>query len=72
LDRQQAVALLKQMVVSGLVQPPIVSVDKNSDGTFSLVMKVNGNLAEIKAYLTDKNLILFENKDTDTCTICTP
>lgn len=72
MDRQQAVALLKEMMALDLVQPSFVTVEKNNRGTYSLIMKPNGNLTEIRAFLADKELMLLENKEKGTCSICTP
>ena len=54
LDRVEAIHLLKELVTLGTVQPTFVSVEKNEEGTFSLTLKVNGNLAELKAFLNLK------------------
>jgi hypothetical protein len=72
LERIEAVALLKELASLNLVIPSIVSIDKNKEGTFSLTIKTNSNLLGIRAFLADKNLILFEDTEKGTCTIYTP
>jgi hypothetical protein len=70
LVRAGAVSLLKEMVTLGLIRPSVVSVGKNKQGTFSLMMKPNGNLPDIKAFLVSKDLILSEGEEKGICTIC--
>ncbi len=72
MDRKEAVVLLKEMVNLGLIQPSFVSVEKNDHDTFNLVMKADGNLFEIRSFLSDKNLIISEDEKRGTCTIYTP
>jgi hypothetical protein len=69
LDRVEAVALLKQMITLGLILPSFVSVEKNSNSGFSLVLKSEGDLLEVRAFLSGKNLMLFEDKEKGTFTI---
>jgi hypothetical protein len=47
LDWQQVVALLREMVGANFAQPSLVSIEKNSNDTFSLTMKVNGAISQI-------------------------
>jgi hypothetical protein len=72
LDRIEAVALLKELAELNLVIPSIVSIDKNKEGNFNLTIKTNSNLLGIRAFLADKNLILYEDTEKGTCTIYTP
>jgi len=72
LERQEAITLLKELLALGIVQPSFVSVEKNKQGTYSLTMKPNGNLTEIRAFLSDKDLILYEDKEKGICSICKP
>ena len=72
LDRIEAMALLKELAGLNLVISSIVSIDKNKEGTFNLTIKTNDNLLGIRAFLADKNLILFEDTEKGTCTIYTP
>jgi hypothetical protein len=69
LDRVEAVALLKQMITLGLILPSFVSVEKNSNNGFNLVLKSEGDLLEVRAFLSNKNLVLFEDKEKGTFTI---
>ena len=69
MDRKEAVALLKEMITLGLIQPSFVSVDRNKLGTFSLNFKADGNLPEIRAFLCDKGFLLSEDAEKGTCTI---
>jgi hypothetical protein len=60
------------MVTLGLVLPSFVSVEKNKQGTFSLTMKANGNIPDIKSFLANRDLVLSEDKEKGLCTICKP
>ena len=64
--------LLKELITLNLAQPSLISIEKNSNNTFNLTMKANGNLTGIKAFLNGKNLFLSENEEKGTCTIYTP
>jgi hypothetical protein len=72
LDRSGAVALLRELIASGLVMPSFVSIEKTPSGSFSLTIENNGNLVEIRAFLSEKTLILAENKEKGTCSIYEP
>jgi len=62
LDRAEAVALLREMISLHLVQPSLISVEKNTRGGFSLIMKVDGDLQGIKRLIAKKNLAMEEDK----------
>jgi hypothetical protein len=72
LDRSQVVALLKEMLLLGIVQPSFVSVEKNDHGTFNLTMKAEGNLLDMRSFLLHKNLLITEDKEKGICTIYKP
>ena len=72
MDRAEAVKLLKEMVILGLVLPSFVSIDKNKQGGFILVMNSNGSVLGIRAFLSDKDLVIFEDKEKGTWTIYKP
>jgi hypothetical protein len=62
LDRAEAVALLKELIGLHLVQPSLISIEKNSRGGFSLIMKVDGDLQGIRQLIAEKNLAIEEDK----------
>ena len=64
--------MLKEMVILGLVLPSFVSIDKNKKGGFSLVMNSNGSVLGIRAFLSDKDLVISEDKEKGTWTIYKP
>ena len=72
MNRTEAVSLLKELVSKNFVQPPFVSIEKDDKSTYSLVMKGYGDLTYIRAYLADKDLILFEDKEKEVCVIYKP
>jgi hypothetical protein len=69
LDRAEAIALLKELISLNLVQPSLISVEKNSRGSFSLIMKVNGDLQGIRQLTAEKNLAMEEDTEKGYCII---
>jgi len=49
-----------------------VEKNKNKEGAFSLTMKANGNLPEIRAFLSNKDLMLCEDKEKGKCSVYKP
>jgi hypothetical protein len=62
LDRAEAVALLKEIISLHLVQPSLISIEKNPRGGFSLIMKIDGDLQGIRKFIAKKNLAIEEDK----------
>jgi hypothetical protein len=50
LDRQEAVVLLRELIAANLIQPTLISLEKNSNNTFSITMKIDTNLLGIRAF----------------------
>jgi hypothetical protein len=71
LDRAEAVSLLKELIRLNFVQPSLISVEKNTRGTFSLVMKPDGDLQGIQL-IAEKNLAIEEDKKKGYCIIFKP
>jgi len=71
-DRKEAIALIRKLIELDLAQPSFVSIEKNSQGTFNLTMKLNNNINEIKAFVAEKDLIIYEDRERGTCTIRKP
>jgi hypothetical protein len=69
LDRAEVVDLLKELITSGIIQPTLVSIEKNKQGTFILTLNTNGNLPELRAFLIPKNLVYSEDREKGICTI---
>jgi hypothetical protein len=63
LDRAEAVALVKELISLHLVQPSLISIEKNTRGAFSLIMKIDGDLQGIKHLIAEKNLAIEEDKE---------
>ena len=72
MDRGEAIALIRKLIELDLAHPSFVSLEKNSQGSFDLTMKADGNLNEIRAFIANKDLIIYEDKEKGTCTICKP
>ena len=63
LDRAGAVALVKELISLHLVQPSLISIEKNTRGAFSLIMKVDGDIQGVKHLIAEKNLVIEEDKE---------
>ncbi len=72
MNRDEAVTILKELIALNLVHPSFVSLEKNNLGIFSLTVKADCNLTEIRAFLADKDLILYKDEAKGTCTIYKP
>jgi hypothetical protein len=73
LNRQEAIDLLREIASQNFFQPSLVTIEKNEHGTFSLILKANDKLMEIRAFLANKkDLMLFEDKETGISTIYEP
>ena len=69
LNRSEAVALLKELIRLHLVQPSLISIEKNASGTFSLILKANGNIQGVRQFITEKNLVIEEDEKNGYCII---
>ena len=70
-DRQTALNTLKALLLEQIGQPTFVSIDKKDNGFYILLRGIsNTNL--IRAFLADKDLVLYENKTEDYCIIYKP
>ena len=70
LERQQAVALLKEIISLDLAQPTAVYVRKNK-GKFELIMKVNCAPA-LQNFINQRGLMWRERQDMGVCIIYSP
>ena len=71
MNRVEALSLLKELITLGTVQPTFVSVEKNKEGTFSLTLKVDDNLPELRTFLNYRKMVFSEDIEKGTCTINT-
>ena len=69
LNRAEAVALLKELISLNLIQPSLISVEKNASGGFSLIMKVDGDLQGMRQLIAEKNLAMEEDEEKGYCII---
>ncbi len=62
MEREEALALLKELVVNKLSQPSFISIEKNQDGTFDLIMKDDYSSNELKQLAAEKHLVVEVNE----------
>ncbi len=61
---------MKEMVSTGLVPPLFFNIDQYKKGDYALEMNYIGcDLSELRAFLADKELLLFVDEKTDMCKI---
>ena len=72
MNREEADAIKKELISLNLANPTFISVAKNNNGKYQILMKTDGNVNLIRAFLSNKKLILNEDRDNDTCTIYEP
>ena len=72
MNRAEAIALIRKLIELDLAQSSFVSIEKNSQGTFNVTLKTNGRLNEIRVFVANKDLIVYEDKEKGTCTIRKP
>ncbi len=59
LDRQYAIAILRELLSLDLIHPSWVALN-NTEGKFSLMLKADCSLLELKKFLQAKNLLIKE------------
>jgi hypothetical protein len=72
LDRQEAVALLKELITLNLALPTVVFLQENKRGKFDLVIKADCNSPQLTKFIAEKNFVLSENKENSYCIISKP
>jgi hypothetical protein len=63
LNRLEAMALLKELVASDLVNPDYVSLHKEKSESYQIQIKCGYNEARIKQYAKNNDLIITEDKE---------
>lgn len=72
MDRKEAVALLRELIIRNLALPSLVSLQENKHGKFDLVMKADCDSQPLIQFIAEKNLVLTENKKNGYCVISKP
>jgi hypothetical protein len=71
-ERKEAVALIRELIRLNLAHPSFIDIEKNERGTYSIVLKANGDVNQIRAFLAKTDLLLLEDMEKGTCTIYKP
>ena len=72
MDRKEAVALLRELIILNLVLPSLVSLQENKHGKFDLVIKADCNSQSLIQFIAEKHLVLTLNKKNGYCVISKP
>ena len=72
MKREEATALLKELLYYNLVQPSYVHLKRNEHGHFDLVIKCDCDVIELRKFIVAKDLALLVDKEHGTCRIYKP
>ncbi len=61
--REQAIALLKELIENNLITTTWVSIDERNPGSFGLKFRGNYDPCLLESFLQEHNLTLEENKE---------
>ena len=54
LNREEAVALLKELVSLNFLQPSFISMKRSEQDQYSLILRVGTDVENLRAFLADK------------------
>ena len=63
MDREDAVALLKELGTRQLIQPSLVLIEKRNNDSYQLKIKGNYYLESVEAFLSSRGFSYEENKE---------
>lgn len=63
MERNEAAALLKELITLKLVSPSFLSIRRNEYGKFDVVLKTDVNAPDFKQFITERNLIMYTDKE---------
>ena len=72
MERKEAVALIRELIRLNLAHPPFIDIEKNERGTYNIVLKANGDVNQIRAFLAKTGLVLLEDVEKGKCAIYRP
>jgi len=72
LDRQEAIALLKELTDLKIIQPSFVAIEKNKQSGFVVIIKGDCDIQALKELVAERNLAIETEKGKDTITIFEP
>ena len=72
MKREEATALLKDLLNYDLVQPSYVHLKRNEHGHFDLVIKCDCDVIELRKLVVEKDLALLVDTEQGTCRIYKP
>ena len=72
MERQEATALLKELLIANLVQPSYVHLKQNEHRHFDLIIKSDCDPIELRQFIAAKDLVLLVDKEKGTCRIYRP
>jgi hypothetical protein len=72
LERSEAVALLKGLIVLNLALPSYVDLEPNKHGKFDLILKGDCDTQALRQFTAERKLNMEENKEKGYCIITKP
>ena len=72
MKREEAVALLKELIMLNLAMPSVVDLERNNHGRFDLIINADCNLPALRQFIAEKKFVLVEDKQKGYCVISKP
>ena len=72
LERSEAAALLKELIVLNLALPSLVDLKPNKHGKFALILKGDCDIQALRQFMAERKLAIEENKEKGYCIISKP
>lgn len=72
MERSEAVALLKELLVLNLALPSLVDLEPNKHGKFALILKGDYDTQALRQFIAERKLEMEENKEKGYCIISKP
>ena len=69
MERSEAVALLKELIVLNLALPSLVDLEPNKHGKFNLILKGDYDIQALRRFITERKLAMEENKEKGYCIV---
>jgi hypothetical protein len=70
--REEAVALLKEMLALNLVTPSFVELYENKHGKFDIKLSLDCDVASLKQFLAERSLTMKKDSEKGYCFISKP
>ena len=63
MNHEQAVKIAKDLMCQYIEHLSVLSIVEDERGQFSITFRADGSLESLRAYLANRNLVLFDDKE---------